>query len=59
MVHAYLVNVYSKFHELHRILSYNGTEFKNKLLTQVASTLEIKQVFSSPIILEATDAVRM
>ena len=31
VVHVYLVNVYSKFGGLHQILSYNGTDFKNKL----------------------------
>ena len=48
VVHAYLVNVYSKFGGLYKILSDNSTEFRNKLLTQVASILEMKQLFSSP-----------
>ena len=48
VVHAYLVNVYSKSGASHRILSDNGTEFKNKLFMQVASTLGMKRVLSSP-----------
>ena len=47
VVHVYLVNVFSKFGGSHKILSDNGTEFKNKLFVQVASTLGMKQVFSS------------
>ena len=38
VVHAYLVNVYSKFDGLHKVLSGNGTEFKNTFFVQVAST---------------------
>ena len=47
VVHTYLVNVYSKFGKSHRILSENGTEFKNKLFTQVAFILGIKQIHIS------------
>ena len=47
MVFAYLTSVYSNFTGLHKILSDIGTEFKNKLFMQGASTLEIKQDFSS------------
>ena len=32
VVHAYLVNVYSKFGGLHKMFSDNGTKFKNKLV---------------------------
>ena len=32
VLHAYLVNVYSKFGGSHKILSDNGTKFMNKLL---------------------------
>ena len=42
MMYAYLVNMFSG---LHKIFSDNGTDFKNKLFTQVASTLGLKQVF--------------
>ena len=48
LVHTYLVNVYSKSGGPHKILLDNGTEFKNKLFTQAASTLEMKQVLCSP-----------
>ena len=46
--HEYLVNGYSKFDGSHKIMSDSGMEFKNKLFTQVVSTLGMKQVFSSP-----------
>ena len=45
--HAYIVNMYSTFGGLHKILSDNGTEFKTKLFVKVASTLGMKWVFSS------------
>ena len=48
VVHAYVFNVYSMFGGPHKILSDIGTEFKNKLFAQVAFTLGIKEVFSSP-----------
>ena len=48
VLHAYLVNVYFMFGGLCKIFSDNGTEFKNKLFVQVASTLGMKQVFSAP-----------
>ena len=32
IVHSYLVNVYLKFGGSHKVLSVNGTEFKNKYL---------------------------
>ena len=47
-VHAYIVNIYSKFTCLHKILLDNGTEFKSRLFTNVASTLGMKQIFCSP-----------
>ena len=46
-VHAYVANIYSMFGGSHKLLSDNGTEFMNKLLAQVASTMGIKQIFSS------------
>ena len=45
VVHTYIVNMYSKLIGLHKFLSNNGTEFKNKLFT--ASSLGMKQVFST------------
>ena len=45
--HVYLVNIYSKFGGLHKILSDNRTQYKNKSFMQVISTLRTKQVFSS------------
>ena len=48
VVHAFLVNVYSKYSGLHKILSDKGIEFKYKLFAQVALTLEMKQILSFP-----------
>ena len=45
---VFLVNGYSKFGGSHKFLTHNGSEFKNKSFAQVASTLEMKQIFSSP-----------
>ena len=45
---VHLVNIYLKFGGSHRILSNNGTEFKNKLFAQVAAILGIKQIHSPP-----------
>ena len=47
VMHVYLVNVYSKFGESHKILLDNGTEFENLLFVKAASTLGIKQMCSS------------
>ena len=38
VMHAYLFQVYSKFGRSHKMFWDNGTEFKNKLFVQVAST---------------------
>ena len=46
VVHTYSVHFYSKIGWSHKILSDNGTEFKNKLYEQVSSTFGMKQVFS-------------
>ena len=46
VVHTYLVIVYSKFGGSHYVLSHNGTGFENKLFTQIASILAIKQIYS-------------
>ena len=59
VVHAYLVNIYCKFYGQHKTLLDNGSEFKNMLFTHVASTLWVKQVYSSPTILEAVGALIM
>ena len=48
VVHTYLGNVYSKFGRSQNILWDNVTELKNKLFAQVAATLGIKEVLSSP-----------
>ena len=48
VVHARLINMYSRFGGSHKILSDSGTEFNNKLFAKAASTLGMKQVFSSP-----------
>ena len=59
VVHAYLVNMYSKFGGSHKILSESDMKFKNKLFVQVASTLGMKQVSSSPYYLEAMGILTM
>ena len=48
VVHTYSVHTYSKFGRLHKILSDNGTELKNKLFMYIASIQGMKQVFTSP-----------
>ena len=44
VMHAYLVNMYSMFGGLHKILSDKDTKF----FMEIDSTLGMKQVFSSP-----------
>ena len=39
VVQAYIDNVYNKFGGSRKIVSDNGTEFKNKLFTQIATEL--------------------
>ena len=41
MVYAYLVHMYSRFCGPHTIVSDNGSQFKNTLFTQFASTIGI------------------
>ena len=48
VVYTYLVNIYSTFGGSHTVFSDNGSEFKNKLIMQVASIWIMKQVFGSP-----------
>ena len=57
MEHAYLALVHSMFDGSYKILKYKGTEFKNKFLEHVTSTLGIKQVFS--FLPEAIGMLRM
>ena len=50
VVQAYLCHIYSKFGGSEKILSYNSTEFKNKLFEEVASQLGVEyKVYTHPI----------
>ena len=42
VIHAYINNVYAQFGGSHKILSDNGTEFKNQLFEQIAKELGVK-----------------
>ena len=47
---AYIDNVYSKFGGSLKILSDNGTEFKNKVFEQVAKELGVEyKLYTHPI----------
>ena len=46
VLQAYINNVYSKFGGSIKILRYNGTEFKNKIIKQVAKELGSKRIRS-------------
>ena len=49
VLQAYIDNVYAKFGGLLKILSDNGTEFKNKLFEQIAKELSIKhKIYTAP-----------
>ena len=48
VVQAYIDNVYNKFGGSRKILSDNGTEFKNKLFTQIATELGVEYKCYSP-----------
>ncbi len=48
MVSAYLQEVFTKFRGSMKLLSDNGTEFKNQLFATVADQLGLKHIFSSP-----------
>ena len=48
IVGAYIKEVYSKYGGSRKILSDNGTEFKNKLFEQVEHELGIEHKFYSP-----------
>ena len=51
VIEAYIDNVYSKFGGSIRILSDNGTEFKNKIFEQVAKELGVvHKLYTPPII---------
>ena len=48
VIQAYIDNVYSKFGGSLKILSDNGTEFKNKIFEQVAKELGVKYKLYTP-----------
>ena len=48
VIQAYIDHVYSRFGGLLKILSDNGTEFKNKLFEQVAKELGVEYKLSTP-----------
>ena len=45
---AYLVNIFARYGGSHTLLTDNGKEFQNKLFAQVAKTLGMRHIFSSP-----------
>ena len=51
VIQAYIDNIYSKFGGSMKILSDNGTEFKNKIFEQVAKELGVVyKLYSPPLI---------
>ena len=51
VIQAYIDNIYSKFGGSMKILSDNGTEFKNKIFEQVAKELGVEhKLYTPPII---------
>ena len=48
VVKAYIDHVYSRFRGSIKILSDNGTEFKNELFTNVAKELDVKYKIYTP-----------
>ena len=51
VIQAYIDNIYSKFGGSMKILSDNGTEFKNKIFEQVATELGVvHKLYTCPII---------
>ena len=49
VLQAYIDNVYAKFGGSLKILSDNGTEFKNKLFEQIAKELGVKhKMYTAP-----------
>ena len=48
VIQAYIDNVYSKFGGSRKILSDNGTKFKNRIFEQVAKELGVKYKFYTP-----------
>ena len=48
VIQAYIDNVYSKFRGSMKILSYNGTEFKNRIFEQVAKELGVVHKLYTP-----------
>ena len=51
VIQAYIDNIYSKFGGSMKILSDNGTEFKNRIFEQVAKELGVvHKLYTPPII---------
>ena len=51
VIQAYIDNIYSKFGGSMKILSDNGTEFKNRIFEQIARELEVEyKLYTPPII---------
>ena len=49
VVKAYVDNIYTKFGGSNKILSDNGTEFKNELFTKVADKLGVEfKIYTPP-----------
>ena len=51
-IQAYIDQVYSRFGGSLKILSNNGTEFKNKLFEQVAKELGVEYKLYTPLIIQ-------
>ena len=48
VIQAYIHNIYSKFGGSMKILSDNGTEFKNKIFEQIAKELGVEHKIYTP-----------
>ena len=57
VAHTYIFYIYSVIGRWDNILSHNGTEFKNKLFTQAASTLRMKHISSSSYYLQGNGCI--
>ena len=58
VLQAYIDNVYAKFGGSLKILSDNGTEFKNKLFEQIAKELGIKhKIYTAPYCPSSNDRI--
>ena len=52
VLQAYIDNIYSKFGGSMKILSDNGTEFKNKIFEQIAKELGVVHKLYTPLTIQ-------